>query len=267
MRRPPAPRPSSQTKLSARHSLCSIFTNLQDYNGFMLTSIDMLSKSGRKKRAELFVLNQMWQSLMNTASGMNHSYFEDSDGNLVHYYSGCGKCHTENQAWSLKIGVREWPLSDAKVAAQSVVFELSPPRAFSTWREITYKILWDIGMPNSGTHHTSNEVIATQADYPKELSLHEYMAFSTLRSRPRLQWLNIARELASPSLSFRREEVHSLITQAAWQLGPLMDGVREWHIDLGILAFRRTLLHELEALLERVQANWLEEVTVRTVGM
>jgi hypothetical protein len=336
--------------------------------------IDRHARQEREaKRAELGVLNQNWQSLMNTASGMNHSYFEDSDGNLVHYYSGCGKCRTENQARSLRIGVHEWPLPDAKVAAQSVVFELSPPRAFSTWREITYKILRDIGMPNacdgtdepeilldafsgvkswatrhayhritigsttksfkdqthyrkvqipanepsvlvnnglsfklfdrinrswaagpflgsgvatfshppvplsgpyrnlhstvSGTHHTSNEVIATQADCPKELSLHEYMAFSTLRSGPRLQWLNIARELASPSLSFRREEVHSLITQAAWQLGPLTDGEREWHIDLGVLDFGRTLLHELDALLERVQVNWLEEVTVRTVGM
>ncbi|KAI0296910.1 hypothetical protein B0F90DRAFT_1819762 [Multifurca ochricompacta] len=118
-----------------------------------------------------------------------------------------------------------------------------------------------------GTQHTSNESIASQADCPKELSIHEYVAFSALRSGPRLQWLNIARELASPSLSFRREEVHTLITQAAWQLGPLTNGVREWHADLGVPEFGRTLLKELEALLERVEANWLEEVTVRTVAL
>jgi hypothetical protein len=324
-----------------------------------------------KKRVELGVLNQEWQSLMNAASRMSHSYSKDSYGDLIH--QNCEKCRTQEQAQSMQIGVHEWPLPEVTMAAQLVVFELSPPRAFSTWREVTYQILRDIGMPNarddtaqpkilldvftglaswatrhayhritigsttksfkdqthyktvqipanefsvllnnglsfklfdrtsrtwatgpflesdaatlcqppvppsgpyrnlhptvSGTHHTSNEVIATQADCPKELSLHEYLAFSTLRSGPRLQWLNTARELASPSLSFRREEVHSLITQAAWQLGPLTDGVREWHIDLGILDFGRILLHELEALLERVQANWLEEVTVRTVGM
>jgi hypothetical protein len=324
-----------------------------------------------KKRAELGVLNQKWQMLMDASSKMTHSYSEDTEGNLVHRH--CEKCHTEKQAQNLKIGVHEWPLPEATEEAQLVVFELSPPRAFSTWREITYRILRDIGMPNardgtdqpkilldafsglrswvtrhpyhritigsttksfsdqthyksvqipaddssvlvnnglsfrlfdrsnrswaagaflgsnvatfcqplpppsgpyqslyptvSGTHHTSNEVIASQGDCPKELSFHEYMAFCTLRSGPRLQWLNISRELASPSLSFRREEVHSLITQAAWQLGPMTDGVREWHIDLGILEFGRVLLRELEALLERVQANWLEEVTVRTVGM
>ncbi|KAH8989920.1 hypothetical protein EDB86DRAFT_3235448 [Lactarius hatsudake] len=119
----------------------------------------------------------------------------------------------------------------------------------------------------SETHHTSNEVIAAHADCPPELSPHEYMAFSGLRSGPRLQWLNIARELSSPSLSFRREEVHTLITQAAWQLGPLSDDVREWHTDLGIPSFGWTLLHELEGLLWRIEANWIEEVTVRTIAL
>ncbi|KAI9432020.1 hypothetical protein H4582DRAFT_2084141 [Lactarius indigo] len=118
-----------------------------------------------------------------------------------------------------------------------------------------------------GTHHTPNEVIAGQADCPPELTPHEYLAFSGLRSGPRFQWLNIARELSSPSLSFRREEVHTLITQAAWHLGPLSDGVREWHTDLGIPSFGWTLVRELEGLLGRIEANWLEEVTARTLAL
>ncbi len=116
------------------------------------------------------------------------------------------------------------------------------------------------------TQHTPNDTIAAQADCPKEITLHEFLAFSGLRSGPRLQWLNIARELASPYLPFRREEVHTLITQAAWQLGPLSDGVREWHIDLSVPGFGNALLLELESLLEKIRANWLEEVTVRTIG-
>jgi len=119
----------------------------------------------------------------------------------------------------------------------------------------------------SGTQHTPNDVIACQSDCPKEINLHEFIAFAGLRSGPRLRWLNIARELASPSLSFRLEEVHTLITQAAWQLGPLSDRVREWHIDLGISSFGNALLRELESLLKKVKANWLEEVTVRSIGM
>jgi hypothetical protein len=255
------------------------------------------------------------------------------------------------------------------VPAQVVAFELSPPRAFSAWRDITYMILCDIGLhpvtdsrnrsglfldafpilqsveakrqglprvtvafsdqdrrngvrnhaedtpaflntgrsfglfdrfrkscvmvsfsgsssaklctppipessPYSGLHdfvsgtqHTPNITIATQADCPDEINLHEFLAFSGLRCGPRLQWINIARELASPSLSFSREEVHTLITQAAWQLGPLSNGTREWHADLNISNFGGALLRTLGSLLGMIQSNWQEEVTVRTIGM
>ncbi|KAH9987723.1 hypothetical protein BJV77DRAFT_1161280 [Russula vinacea] len=119
----------------------------------------------------------------------------------------------------------------------------------------------------SSTRHTPNDILAAQAECPKEINLHEFIAYSGLRSGPRLQWLNIARELASPYLTFRREEVHALITQAAWQIGPLSDGVHEWHIDLNIPGFGNTLLRELESLLEKIRANWLEEVTVRTIAL
>ena len=57
-----------------------------------------------------------------------------------------------------------------------------------------------------------------------------------------------------------------MITQAAWQLGPLSDNVREWHTDLAISSFGNTLLHEMECLLVKIKANWLEGVTIRTIG-
>ena len=329
------------------------------------------SKERSQKLAELKLLNELCQSLQDSASKLSHGV-EGTGGNMSHRQNRCRKCQIEQSARELKINVHEWPLPKATAQAQLVIFELSPPRAFSTWREVTYKILFDIrktkasgsadqpkllldtfsGLRDwavrhtyhritigsttksfsdqthfkrvqipakesnvlvnnglsfklydretnswaewpslgstittfctppvpvsspygrlhayvSGTHHTSNEVIAAQSDCPPELSPHEYMAFSGLRSGPRLQWLNIARELASPSLSFRREEVHTLITQAAWHLGPLSDGVREWHIDLEIPSFGWTLLQELEGLLGRIEANWLEEATIRTIG-
>ena len=325
-----------------------------------------------EKRAELAVLNQTSKSLLMEASNKEHERAKSRFGRDTHKAT-CQKCHLEHQAKALQICVHEWPLPASTAQAQLAVFELSPPRAFSTWRDITYMILRDLGLPSvpdsrdppkvildsfsglerwapqrqqdyrvtvgsstksfsdqthykmvriptdessvlvnngltfrlydrirgswvigslsessvaqlcaphiptsgpysrlhpyvTGTQHTPNEIIAAQFHCPKEINLHEFLAFSGLRSGPRLQWLNIARELASPSLSFRREEVHTLITQAARQLGPLSDGVREWHIDLGIPSFGKALLGELESLLEKIRVNWLEEVTVRTVG-
>ena len=331
-----------------------------------------------EKRVELVSLNKEHGTLSSEASKLVHEMIPGTHkrhGREIHNPT-CRKCQLENKAKGLKIHVHEWPLPALAVHAHRAVFELSPPRAFSAWRDITYLILHDIGlssdpdlfdfgagvkveldsfsglrrwavphqngcrvtiasttksfsdqthyknigipaeessvlvnnglsfrlfdrthgswamdsfdasnvlklctppMPSSspytlfhrflsGTQHAPNDVLAAQADCPKDLNLHELVAFSGLRSGPRLQWLNIARELASPYLSFRREEVHILITQAAWQLGPLSDGVREWHIDLNIPGFGNTLLRELESLLEKIVANWLEEVTVRTIG-
>jgi hypothetical protein len=322
------------------------------------------------KRTELVSLNESSKSLLSEASRLGHEL--DTYGYHVTRWK-CRKCQLENKARALEIHVHEWPLPSSRVCAQQTVFELSPPPAFSAWRDMTYMVLRDLGLssvsdshdrpkafldsfsglsrwatqsqrdsrltigsttksfsdqthykrveipanessvlvsnglsfslfdriPNSwtigslskssatelctppiltsspyrhlhhflsDTKHTPNDIIASQADCPEEITLHEFLAFSGLRSGPRLQWLNIARELASPYLSFRREEVHTLVTQAAWQLGPLSDGVREWHIDISDPSFGHTLLYELESLLEKIRANWLEEVTVRTIG-
>jgi hypothetical protein len=319
------------------------------------------------KRTELASLNQSSKTFLSEASKLDHTH--------DYYYVTCQKCQLENKARTLEIYVHEWPLPTSTVRAQQTVFELSPPSAFSAWRDITYMVLRDLGLSSesvpdsndspkafldsfsglsrwatqcqrdsrltigsttksfsdrthyrtvripakessvlvdnglsfslfdrtrnswtigsfftssvtelctppiptsspyrhlhhfvSNTKHKPNDIIASQADCPDEITLHEFLAFSGLRSGPRLQWLNIARELASPYLSFRIGEVHTLVTQAAWQLGSLSDGVREWHIDLNISSFGNALLRELESLLEKIENNWLEEVTVRTIG-
>ena len=120
-----------------------------------------------------------------------------------------------------------------------------------------------------GTVHTTNKVLADQTNCPKALSLHEHIAFASLRSGPLLQWMNIAREIVSNSLNFNREEVHSLFTQAAWQIGPLsQDGKRRgWHEDLENKEFGLVLLNGLGSLLTSVESNWLGGVTARTISM
>ena len=336
----------------------------------LLEEIESHAEQEREaKRAELISLNERSDSLSCEALELSHECTDDPGPH--HKTQICQKCRLEGQVKSLKIAVHEWPLPASTMYAQRTVFELSPPHAFSVWRDITYKILRDIGqssVPDSrdqphvfldtfsglrkwavkhhrvtigsttksisdqthyktvripaeessvlvnnalsfklfdrgrdswmiesfaessiaefcippiptsspysglhrfvtGTQHTPNDTIASQADCPKEINLHEFVAFAGLRSGPRLQWSNIARELASPFLTFRLEEVHTLVTQAAWQLGPLSGDVREWHVDLRIANFGNALLGELESLLGRIKASWLEEVSARTIGM
>ncbi|KAF9235920.1 hypothetical protein BU15DRAFT_89398 [Melanogaster broomeanus] len=104
-----------------------------------------------------------------------------------------------------------------------------------------------------GTSHTSNQVLADQADCHKELSIHEFIAFGHLRSGSSLQWLNILRELRDRTLSYRRHEIHLLLAQAVSQVGPLAEtGEWTWHQEIHQPSFC---------------PNWLEGVTMSTISM
>jgi hypothetical protein len=80
--------------------------------------------------------------------------------------------------------------------------------------------------------------------------------------------MNILRELEAESLTLRNEEVYTLLTQAAWQLGPSADDAsgREWHEELKSREFRTRLYEVCRSILYNVQANWREIVTVRGLG-
>lgn len=120
-----------------------------------------------------------------------------------------------------------------------------------------------------GTEHTSNQVIANQFDCPKDLTLHEYIAFGTLRSGPQLQWMNIVRGLEENLLTFNRDEVYLLHAQAAWQIGSLDEDnfARNWHIDLRDANYCQLLVKQSLSLLHRVRLNWLEANSVRIISM
>ncbi|KAG8733132.1 hypothetical protein FRC11_008540 [Ceratobasidium sp. 423] len=130
----------------------------------------------------------------------------------------------------------------------------------SLYRHLEYAI--------EGTTHSSNRVLADQHDCPQELSLHEHIAFGTLRSGARLQWMNIVRGLEEDLLTFSSDEVRLLHTQAAYQVGPLSnDGSREWHEELGSVEFGRLLVSQCKRVLDRVKANWLQATSVSTIVM
>ncbi|KAI6151148.1 hypothetical protein BKA82DRAFT_4329062 [Pisolithus tinctorius] len=109
------------------------------------------------------------------------------------------------------------------------------------------------------TVHASNEVLCSQADCNKDLSMHEFIAYGHLRSGPSLQWLNILREIRANTLTLRRDEVHMLFAQTASQVGPVSDD-RNGHI------FVARFLGEIETLVSTVSGNWLEGTTMDTIS-
>jgi hypothetical protein len=123
----------------------------------------------------------------------------------------------------------------------------------------------------AGTSHSTNRVLAEQSECPTSMTVHEHVAFGSLRSGPLLQWLNILRELHAGSLTLNREEVHTLISQAAWQIGPSLvsaeaDSHRAWHVDLQDQEFGLRLSESCIQILRGVQDNWTESGTVRVIG-
>ncbi|PYI01554.1 hypothetical protein BO78DRAFT_423452 [Aspergillus sclerotiicarbonarius CBS 121057] len=119
----------------------------------------------------------------------------------------------------------------------------------------------------SSSRHTQNQVLAGQTNCDPTLNLHEFVAFSGLRAGERVQWYNILRELASPTLSLNEESVGILIRQAAWALGKSSHGtdLREAHRVFEDVAFTDRLLETLEHRLNSIEANWNEHQTLHTL--
>ncbi|KAG6815622.1 hypothetical protein H0H93_009322, partial [Arthromyces matolae] len=115
------------------------------------------------------------------------------------------------------------------------------------------------------TTHSANQPIADQALVPPALSVHEHLAFGTVRSGPQLQWLNILRELRARTLSFDRIEVHMLLVQTVLQTGDIGKGELVWHTILKEPSFGLALLNESDDLLLSVESNWHHTITLHTM--
>jgi hypothetical protein len=96
--------------------------------------------------------------------------------------------------------------------------------------------------------------------------MHEFYAFATLRSGHRLQWRNVARELATRVLNFGHEETHSLIIQTIWQVGPFdeLSVCRGSHADLEEEEFGMSMLLVLDEALASIEGNWQGATAMRT---
>lgn len=123
---------------------------------------------------------------------------------------------------------------------------------------------------SDGTRHTTNEVLADQNNCHQDLTLQEFYSFGSLRAGHRLQWRSIAREITAQGLNFSAEDVHSLLTQAAWQVGPCgdaLDMIPESHQDLTEPSFAVELLNTIASAIEDISTNWKGVTAMRTYIM
>jgi hypothetical protein len=118
------------------------------------------------------------------------------------------------------------------------------------------------------TTHTSNDVIASQADCPNSISLGEYIAYGHLRAGNEIQLRNIMRVLISDSLSLNADGVHSLIIQAIWQAGPNLQTqawCRDAHVELLDERFATEMLSVLNGSMEKLGGSGREVFYLATL--
>ncbi|KAK6527510.1 hypothetical protein TWF694_004493 [Orbilia ellipsospora] len=118
----------------------------------------------------------------------------------------------------------------------------------------------------NNTTHSHNEVISEQYKCPKSLTLHEYEAFSSLRSGDRLQWHNILIELRKGDLKFKDEPVFTLFLHAACHAGEATDSLdwrRNSHVTLSAERFSLELLKTLRQALSVLEDNWQQANTLK----
>ncbi|KAI5927230.1 hypothetical protein F4810DRAFT_649849 [Camillea tinctor] len=101
-------------------------------------------QSKENKKTELLQKKQDYYDLIDSASRMSHSYFENRWGASYHNSSWCEKCVTNKKAQDLTIFIHEWPLPNDELETQSTVFELEVPGWFNSWRNATVFIIHDV---------------------------------------------------------------------------------------------------------------------------
>ncbi|KAG8719382.1 hypothetical protein FRC09_011187 [Ceratobasidium sp. 395] len=232
-----------------------------------------LGSPSRKKRAEPHCTLSRYDGLSQWSSSLDSSDYRitiasSTKSFLRSHYSSTGIPTTEsavcvNNGLTFQLFDTDKYTWAAGPFAQASFVEYG---AFTLPTNSSYRYLQ---FSLEGTAHTSNQILADQSDCPKDLSLHEHYAFGTLRSGPRLQWMNMVRGLEENILTYGREEVNLLHTQAAWQIGPLStdDQLRDWHLELCDPEYGHLLVDQAMRVLNRIRANWLEATSVQTIVM
>ncbi|KAG9125251.1 hypothetical protein FRC07_008397 [Ceratobasidium sp. 392] len=152
---------SIQIYLRGRHenaSRGSVFSSKQDRNSlpvFFFSRSHALQELKRTieqdargkydaKIKELEKLNAEHARLKQTASQIECTYRVNKKGARKHN-NDCRRCTMQRQANKMKIAVYEWPLPARQFDAEAAVFELQCPEEISIWRDMTHKILCDLG--------------------------------------------------------------------------------------------------------------------------
>ncbi|KAJ9257552.1 hypothetical protein DTO195F2_5534 [Paecilomyces variotii] len=126
------------------------------------------------------------------------------------------------------------------------------PRSSSNLQKFLFRPAYSRNGPSPNT------VIASQDICPHDMSLEEYKALCSMPLGVEIQWQNILRQLAMPSVVFKKVETCIFILQIIHQAGPpTKDSVlRAGHVILDDDLFATVLLAEIANAAGRIEENW-----------
>lgn len=113
--------------------------------------------------------------------------------------------------------------------------------------------------PN-GSGPTSYETIASIAECPSDLTIHEYASHQALMAGRNRRWLSMLTELASANVNFSLQDTAILFHHLALQVGPRLgdDYLRAVHVMFRDAAFCQALIGQVDRHTEAISANWRE---------
>lgn len=115
--------------------------------------------------------------------------------------------------------------------------------------------------PSYADWPSSNEIQASQADCPADISAHEFMAWQGLMVGTHSRWLDLIRELGSANLNFSADYTWVLVTRMILQIGPAAttsDARGDVHSTLRDHTLCSRLLQQVQQRLGAIRLNWRE---------
>jgi hypothetical protein len=105
---------------------------------------------------------------------------------------------------------------------------------------------------------SSNTAIASQDGCPVDMSLEEYKSLCTMPLGIEIQWQNILRQLAMPSVDLKKVETCIFILQIISQVGPSTASLvtRKAHDILNDTGFTTAMLVRIQDIAARIEENW-----------
>lgn len=159
-----------------------------------------------KKGVEHAEMVTKYHELLETAREKACDYFTHWEEGWTRHDFKCRKCAILKRASSMKIAVHEWPLPEGELQSKAVVFELRCPMVFSVWRDLTFRVLRDIGQASGPSQKKPEHEPLEQLDtYP---GLQQYFQRAHPTRTQKLQW-------SSSTKSFQRTHYRNIRSTAS----------------------------------------------------